>query len=140
MRPASIVTFERVVLFMLVIGFASAVLGWDALVAESERRGMGEGALIAVYAATVAITLLLLWLIARRRNNIARWIYVVMSVAGLAVSFANSGNISRMPVPELLTQAAQWLLTIVSIWLLFRPDAQSWFAGHRDGDGTNAAI
>ncbi|HYJ28873.1 MAG TPA: hypothetical protein VEW25_00855 [Allosphingosinicella sp.] len=120
-------------LLMLVIGFASAVLGWDALVAESARYGMGESTLIAIYAATVAIMLLLLWLIARRGSNVARWIWVVLCVGGLAVSLWDIGAMSRMALPDMLMQAAQGLLTIVSIWLLFRPDANAWFA--RSGGG-----
>ena len=134
MRPKSIVNFERVVLLMIVLGLADAVLNWGRLTAELGRQGVGEGVAGAVYALSVAISLLLLWLIARRRSNVARWIYVVLCVASFAVALPAIGALTRLPTSALLIEAAQWLLAILSIFLLFTPDAGAWFA--RSGDST----
>ena len=127
MRPQSIITFERVVLLMIVLGLAGAVLRWDAVVAELTRTGLGVAVGIAIYAFALAVSLLLLWLIARRGSSVARWIYVVLCVAGFALAIPALGATLRLPVPELLMQVAQWLLAILSVWLLFRPDARAWF-------------
>jgi hypothetical protein len=136
MRPNSIVTFERVFLIMIVLGLIGAVLRWDAVVAELRATGLAEGVGIAIYAFALAVSLLLLWLIARRGSSVARWIYVVLCVAGFALAIPAFGATLRLPLPELLMQIAQWLLAILSVWLLFRPDARAWFA--RSGDAAGA--
>lgn len=136
MRPRSIVSFERVVLLMIVIGLADAVLNWEILNAELARQGIGEGVAGAAYGVSVVISLLLLWLIARRRSNVARWIYVVLCVASLAVALPAIGALSRLPMSALLIEAAQWLLAILSVFLLFARDARAWFA--RSGDAPAA--
>ena len=128
MRPASIVNFERAVLLMIVFGLAGALLRWDESVAYVAQQGYGEGLLIAIQAISFGLLLLLMWLIARRRSVIAKWIYVVLGVAGIALSVPSLGDTLGGPLPLLLLQVAQWVLTIVSIWLLFRPDAREWFA------------
>ncbi|HEX9932039.1 MAG TPA: hypothetical protein VGB08_04290 [Allosphingosinicella sp.] len=128
MRPASIVTFERLLLLMIVLGLVGAVLSWDTTAAAYAAQGLSEGVLIAAYAVALAVSLLLLWLIARRGSNVARWVYVVLCLAGLAVSLTTVGALLRQPLPALLMQAAQLLLTIFSVVLLFRADASAWFS------------
>jgi hypothetical protein len=132
MRPASIVNFERVVLITIVIGLVATVLNWDAAVAlvRWQSRGQfGSTFVLVIQAVSIAIYLLLLWLIARRRSVVAMWIYVVLAVAGLLLSLRGLPDLGRMPLLPLLLQAAQWLLTLVSLWLLFRPDSRAWFRG-----------
>ena len=132
MRPSSIVNFERVVLLMLVLGIANAALTWDKQVAQVAAQGFGSGLLIAVQLIGIAITLLLLWLIAHRRSNVARWIWVVLGVLGLVVAAWGFRGLPNLPVLELAMQPASWLLSLASIWLLFRPDTRAWF-GHDEG-------
>jgi hypothetical protein len=132
MRPASIVNFERVVLLTIVIGLVATVLNWEAAVAmvRSQSRGQfGSTFVIVVEAISIALYLLLLWLIARRRSVVAMWIYVVFAVIGLLMSLRGLGDLGRLPLTALLLQGAQWLLTLVSLWLLFRPDSRAWFRG-----------
>jgi hypothetical protein len=132
MRPASIVNFERIVLITIVIGLAATVLNWEAVVAmaRSQSRGQfGSNFVLVVQALSIALYLLLLWLIARRRSVVAMWIYVVLAVAGLLLSLRGLSELGRMPLWAVLLQAAQWLLTLASLWLLFRPDARAWFRG-----------
>jgi hypothetical protein len=136
MRPASIVNFERIVLITIVIGLVATVLNWEAVVAmaRSQSRGQfGSNFVLVMQALLIALYLLLLWLIARRRNVVAMWIYVVLAVAGLLLSLRGIGDFGRMPLWAVLVQAAQWLLTLASLWLLFRPDARAWFRGAGSG-------
>ena len=128
MRPASIVNFERIVLLLIVFGLAGTVLRWDQLRTYAEQQGYGEGMLIAVQAVSIGVLLLLMWLIAHRRSVVAKWIYVVLCLAGLAIGIPALGEAVRGPMPALLLQAAQWVLTLLSVWMLFRPDAKAWFA------------
>lgn len=129
MRPASIVNFERIALLLAVIVLVSAALSWDGLKAAAAQQGLGETALIVVHAVLVAVLLLLLWLIARRRSAVARWIWILLSLAAVAVSIPAIGDSLSWPLPELLLQAAQWVLLLLSIWMLLRPDAGAWFRG-----------
>ena len=135
MRPASIVNFERVLLLTIVIGLAAAVFNWDATVAlaRSQSGGrFGSTFVLVVQAASIALYLLLLWLIARRRSVVAMWIYVVLAVAGLLLALRGLSSLGQLPLPALLLQAAQWLLTLVSLWLLFRPESRAWLRGAGD--------
>jgi hypothetical protein len=129
MRPASIVNFERIVLLLIVIVLAGAVLSWDGLVAAAVQQGLGEGALIGILVAAVVLLLLLLWLIARRRSAVARWVWILLWLAWIAVSVPTLGETLNWPLPALLLHAAQWVLILLSIWMLLRPDAGAWFRG-----------
>ena len=127
MRPQSIVNFERLVLLILALGILVTALNWDFALAMAGRQGFGSGFVLAVGAIGVAINLLLLWLIARRRSVIAMWIYVGLSVLGLVMALPSVGLLMRVSMLLFAIQLVQWALTLVSIWLLFRPDARAWF-------------
>jgi hypothetical protein len=129
MRPASIVNFERIVLLLIVIGLVGTVLSWDGLQLAAAQQGLGEGALIAVHVVLLALLVLLLWLIAHRRSAVAKWVWILICLAGLAVSISGAGGLMDWPLPALLMQVAQWVLLLLSIWMLLRPDAGAWFRG-----------
>ena len=78
--------------------------------------------------------MLVLWLLlwyftARRASVIAKWVVVVLfglSVIGLLgtlISYQVAGALSTF------LSLGTFALTGGSVWLLFRPDAQRWFAG-----------
>jgi len=129
MRPASIVNFERIVLLLIVIALVGTVLTWNGLLAAAAQQGLGEGPLIGIHVAALALILLLLWLIARRRSAVARWVWILLWLAWIAVSVPTIGDTLGGPLPELLLHAAQWVLILLSIWMLLRPDAGAWFRG-----------
>jgi hypothetical protein len=129
MRPQSIVNFERLLLLLIVLGLVGTVLDWERTVALAARQGLGSGVVVAITVVSVAIYALLLWLIARRRSLVAVWIYVALVVIGLLYLLMNTGELMRQSTPMLLLQAVQCLLSLVSIWLLFRPDSRAWFQG-----------
>ena len=137
MRPASIVRFERVVLLTIVLGFVTVALSWEASFAPVRRLGFGEGFFIAAQAVSIAIVLLLLWLIARKGSAIAKWIYVVLYAFAIVMAAIGIEDLLRNPPAILILQLVQWALIVYSIWLLFQADTRAWFArGH--GDGTPA--
>lgn len=138
MRPASIVRFERVVLLTMLLGFVTVAISWDAAFAPVRRLGYGEGLFWAVLAGSTAVLLLLLWLIARRASNAARWVYVALYATGLALAALGISETLRLPPAALLLQLVQWALALYSIWLLFRPDAAGWFGRRGGGDPAGA--
>ena len=133
MRPQSIVRFERVVLAMIVVGLLASVLNWDNMTAAMEELGYGGGLVAATQALSVGILLLLMWLIARRRSVVAKWIYVLLSVGGLVMAAIGISGTLRQSTPLLIIEIVQWLLTIFSLWLLFRPDSNAWFSDRNAG-------
>jgi hypothetical protein len=137
MRPRSIILFERV--YWLHIVAAAAWLTWSFLrmghavppggLEHPDRIRMLAVGVTSIV--SIGIELLLWYFIARRGSNLARWIFAiffglaVLSMVALGIRFAQ-GALSpvRLGVP-LLTMS----LRIVSLWLLFRPDAAAWFRG-----------
>jgi glucan phosphoethanolaminetransferase (alkaline phosphatase superfamily) len=132
MRPPSIVNFERVVLLGLALGVLSSFLTWDDTVAAVSSTGMGSGTVIAIQAVTITLYLILLWFISRKGSPVAKWIYVVISVISLAIGLAGFGQIMKSGALQLILTLAQYALALVSLWLLFRPDAKAYF---EDGRG-----
>jgi chromate transport protein ChrA len=136
MRPQSIVRFERVVLLTILIGLVTIVISWETAFAPVRRHGLGEGFFWGVSAASVAIVVALLWLIARRASSVAKWIYVALSAVGIVMAVLGVSETLRLPPAILLLELVQWLLTLYSVWLLFRPDSNAWFergGGSADG-------
>lgn len=127
MRPQSIVNFERVVLLIVVLMVLGTVLDWEMLVADSARKGVGSTLVMVLAVVSVGIYLLLMWLIAHRRSVAAKWIYVAIAVIGLTMAALSFDSLMRASAVLLVIQVAQILLTLISIWLLFRPDTRPWF-------------
>jgi hypothetical protein len=127
MRPQSIAKFERVVLVRLVIGFLITVMNWDVARVLAARMGLGNGVLIFTAALAIGVTLLLLWLIARRRSEVAKWIYVVLTAIGIAIGLYGISALFRQSTPIAIMHIVHYALGAFSIWLLFRPDTRPWF-------------
>jgi hypothetical protein len=133
MRPPSIVSFTRVVLISLAIGILATWLSWDKLQAAvaATGSGMGTGTILVIQAITIALYLILIWFISAHGSPVAKWIYVVLCVLGLVVGlFGFRQTMAYGTVPALLA-AVQYLLSILSLWLLFRPDSKAWFSEGR---------
>jgi predicted neutral ceramidase superfamily lipid hydrolase len=138
MRPPSIVNFARVVLLSLALGILGTWLSWDkveAIVAAS-GSGMTTGTLIAIQAVTIALYLLLIWFIYAKGSPVAKWIYVVLCVLGLVVSLLGFRQTMAYGTLPAVLAAIQLLLSIISLWLLFRPDSKAWFSEGRGDPNT----
>jgi len=133
MRPPSIVTFERLFLGSLALSVIAFIVGYGAMMEQSEREpalqqlGLGGGFVTGAFAVGVAVYLLLWFLIARKASRVAKWILVVLSAIGL-FSFLYSlatGEV-RLDLSALLG-AAYYVLEIAAVVCLFRTDANAWF-------------
>lgn len=131
MRPASIVLFEKLYIAVIVIGLIAVALSWSSISAMAANQpgvpaSVGSGILVGALIFGFLIPLLLLYFIARRASNVAKWIFVVLtafSVYSLIAGFSNPA------VPKGLFTAVNVLsvlLTLYCAWLLFRPDAKAW--------------
>jgi hypothetical protein len=130
MRPQSIILFERIVLATIALGIVASVLNWQRTVASIQAVGFGPGFIIAIQAVSVAVMLLLLYFIARRASEVAKWIFIVLVVLG-ALNLLVSFKAVLAMGPGGMISPFQIVLQLVAIWLLFRPDSLEWFAKDR---------
>lgn len=128
-RPLSIRLFELSVCLGLAIGVAASLLAYREVPDEATWPEM-----TLVIALTIGLSLLLVWLIAWRASNVTRWIFVALTVLGIAFYVI---DLVYNPQPSALVvtlTAIVYLLSVIEIVLLFRRDARDWFAGRPQVD------
>lgn len=136
MRPKSIVLFERLVLLGIVLGIINAFLVHEQIaeMVAAQGQGMGTSTVYIIQAITVGLYLLLIWFISRHGSPVAKWIYVVLAGLGLVAGLVGIGQTLEFGIVPAIMAIAQYVISIVSIWLLFRPDSKAWFNEGRGGD------
>lgn len=130
-RPVSIDYFARAVVLGIGLGLLNTYLIWDEMAARIADLGFGPGFILGVQATSYAVVLLLLWFIAHRRSNVARWIYVALAGFGILSGLAGLEETLALDRLLIAITAAQYLISLVTIVLLFRPDARLWFDRRR---------
>ena len=144
MRPKSIVNFEIAALLAVLVSIVNSWLSWDKvmavqqaqLVAKGQEKMIGAMSSIGIGFAVVIVLiwLLLIWLVSRKGSPAAKWIYTVLAVIFLLFGLI---GLTRGPVygTAQYALAIVWdLLTLASLWFLFRPDSAAWFAEGRTAD------
>ena len=126
-RPRSVILFERLFLFSILIGFVQAAAGWDQLVERAPAEGEGGGAVLLLLGLTFFTMGALALLVSRGRMASAKWALVILCAIGLPLFFVSlAGGRLVGWVPLALVQAA---LQVVSLGFLFAGDARRWLAG-----------
>lgn len=131
MRPASITMFDRLFLGAIALGLVNSAIAYNSTMEQLEadpavaELGLATpGFYIGSAAVGYAISLLLWFLISRKANNVARWILTVLTVIGaLMVPL----TISELDLIASIVTIIATILQVAAIWMLFRPDAKSWF-------------
>lgn len=131
-RPKSIVAFERAFWTSFAVGLFGGILSWNDVLAVYQREpsiaamGFGSGLLIAMWGTSFAFQLFFWYLIARKRSNVVRWVYVVLAGIGIISTLATM-NDQAMPggVSKIFSLASS-AVTVLAIFFLFRPDASDW--------------
>lgn len=134
MRPATIVAFERLFLLKIAIGIAAGLYLFSqgkrllpAGTPENVARFIPSMVAGGVVVGTI-IDLVLLWFIARRRSNTARWVLAVLFAIGvLNLVRMQATHDATMPLVSTMAIAVGLLLDAVCLWLIFRRDARAWF-------------
>jgi hypothetical protein len=129
MRARSIIWFERVALLAYGLGILDVVLEWDAMIARAHSPYPVPVLFLSqfLYFGSYA---LLIWLIGRKGSVVARGIYGAVVVTVGLVYLATLPAVSDMSVAT-VSGAAQCLLTLASLALIFGRDAEGWFSGNR---------
>jgi hypothetical protein len=139
MRPQSIVRFEQAYLGATLLWLVNLAQGWKirldsvnknpAFAGNPQMAELAETMMIGTTIAMLALWLLLWYFTARRASVVAKWVVVVLfgvSVIGLPftlMSYPVTGALGAV------LSLATFACTAYAVWMLFRPDAQSWFAG-----------
>jgi len=133
MRPASIVTFDRLYLVAIGLGLVPSLLSIDntrALIAANPAARALNAVDSMVYASiglSIVIPLALWFLIAHRASVVAKWILVgftALVLINMALNQREAGAVAGLGI--LLTLAIE-AMRVVAITFLFRTDAKAWF-------------
>ena len=117
MRPASIVNFERLFLASVVLGVAGLLL-----------FAVPNDSLPLLEIGVLAVTLVLVLLVSRKRSNPVRWILSVLTVVGvlmLLYSLVRGDGLDTASALSLVSSALQ----LGGVALLWTQSARDWFAG-----------
>jgi hypothetical protein len=120
-------------------------LDWDQIMSKAQEAGGGslaaEGVQVAAIVKTLtivsmvigfAVMVLLIILIARMRQNWARWVFAVLFVLGLPFTLINlPAVLSANPTAGALS-VVQMVLQVTALVLIFVPSARPWFSKRVD--------
>jgi hypothetical protein len=123
--PSNVVRFERLMYLSLGIGIVVAALHYQSF--SSEVGAFLAPFLPFLWSLVFGVMVLFIWLIARRHANWARWVLLIMFVAG-AGSYVPV--LSRMlqgdPLPGILS-IIQYFIEGIALYLIFTGNAMAWF-------------
>ncbi len=146
MRPASILTFDRLYLVAIGLGLVNSIMAKDHTIAMMAAdpsmaklkvtEAMAQGVVWAMIGFSVMIGLLLWYLIAHRASNIAKWILVVITLLGLMTVPGSLRQLGQGGGLGIMVTLAIEVLRVAAISFLFRADARVWLeGGQRDAQG-----
>ena len=130
MRPTSIVYFERLAILSILVGVALTFMTWDGDVAAVREQGMASGVLSLVQGVSLALLLLLIYLISRKASVIAKWVLVALFVVGVVLIGPQLLGILDQGLIGLL-QLSQLVVFAAAIYFLFTLEARAWFGERR---------
>jgi len=143
MKPESIRRFDLFYLGSIALSLVGYLVSYDKIVAQMEAKtaaaGMqlGSGTVMVTIVLGTALNLLLWFLVSRKALSVGKWIIVLLFVVGLgsAVGLVGSPGLFSGTWTLLKTiSALTLLLEAAAVYYLFRPDAQTWFAGKGSND------
>jgi|SRR4051812_41010633 hypothetical protein len=135
MRPNSIVNFERVVILSILLGIVGSVLNKAKMEAMTAGQPhLSSSTMLTIQIIVILLYLVLIYFISRKGSPVAKWIYVVLCAIGLLFGLLALPVLMKIGTLPLLIAVVQYGLSIVSLWLLFRPDSKAWFSEGRTVD------
>jgi hypothetical protein len=126
-RPSNIVLFEQLWYLSLGIGVVQSIMQWQRLVDLAHAVGRGGRYILLLQAIGFAVQVFFIWLIARRRKNWARWVWLILFVIGLPFSLPMLNRLLHGSPIGLILASAQILDQAVALYLVFTGNAREWF-------------
>ena len=120
--PSNIARFEQLMYVSLGIGILVAALQYASVPSR-----LGVAFTLFVLAFVFGITIIFIWLIARRRANWARWILLFGTLIGIVISIPIlSQRILHDPLSGILN-VIQCFMQGTALYLVFTGNAVGWF-------------
>lgn len=120
--PSNVARFELLMYVSLVIGAVNSALQFQALTAQAS-----PAFILGIQGFVFALFILLIWLIARKRQNWARWTFLVLFVIGLPFSVPQLlATLQTSPVSAGLS-VVQIVMQAYALFLIFTGNAKDWF-------------
>lgn len=124
-RPGSVIWYERLAWASIAIGLMSSAANPANLAKYYERYHTGFLLAGVVF---IVLQFIWIWLVARKRQNWARWISLVVVLIGIPNAIWDIEERFQInPVATVFYYAA-FGISIISVMLLFRNDAGDWFS------------
>jgi peptidoglycan/LPS O-acetylase OafA/YrhL len=126
--PKNVARFEVLAYISIAIGVITSALEYQRF------STMANPAFILLVQLFVfLIFVLFIWLIARRRKNWARWLFLILFLLGLPFYIPSlAAMIKNNPISGLLS-VVQMLIQGAAIFLVFSGDAKEWFRKRQNG-------
>jgi len=134
--PKSVWWFEKLMWLSLLLGALVTLLHRDRIIARTRAAGTSpDAALVTTMFSLViiiAVMLALIFLIARVRQNWARWTFAMLFVLGVPFTVLTlATEVSANPAAGALS-LVQLVIQVAALVLIFAPSARPWFAKHAD--------
>ena len=132
-RPKNVARFEWLIYSSLFVGMVYAI----AIFRDLDQRSIGSLPFV------LGLFCLLIWLIARRRKNWARWILLIL---WLAAAYPEIKDLVASTNPHhivTILPVVRDLLQLAAVSLLFSPSSNSWFRPRTDSNtnsGNDASV
>ena len=133
MRPRSILRFEQAAYGSLGLSLIGMLTEEDAGSLWSPSVELPLSYIIVLDLVAFGLSLLLIWLIARRANRVAKWIFVLLAAASLAFQLVWPEWVFEIGGSTAAIIFGQDLLIVCALWMLFRPESSAWFKGEYVG-------
>jgi hypothetical protein len=128
--PSNVKLFERLMCFSLGIGLLIMLLSGPRIAALPGVNEVGGLATVIEWGlGTLGVMALFVWLIARRRQNWARWIFAIVFALGLVPYFWQWTEMIQTSLAVCILSISQVLMQCVALYFVFSGNAREWFKG-----------
>jgi hypothetical protein len=124
--PSNVARFEQLMYFSIALGVIGSALQWNQLVLRADAVG-GAAFVLVVQGIVISSEILLIWLIARRRKNWARWMALISFLVGIPFSVNAYIDLFQNNAFAGILSTVQDLLQMIALFLIFTGDARDWF-------------
>jgi hypothetical protein len=132
--PKNVLRFERLMYLALIIGIVFAFVHPGATYRDKFDK-LGSFAVIPV-AVLSGFYVIVVWLIARRRNNIFRWLLLIVFAVVFPLGIVGIVFGNELDTTTSMRSVAQNLLQVLTLYFVFTGDARDWYRKPRKIDPT----
>jgi multidrug transporter EmrE-like cation transporter len=136
-KPKSIIQFNRLNVAATLVGIANIFAHYGVLRNLAISEGASPaGPILGVF--LYIISYLIFWFfIYRRGSNIAKWVFVALTVSSVAMIPFTLERVLIVGVAYAISDGVAFILQIAAMIMLFQSDAKAWLIQPRNVKGSN---